>query len=430
MKKCSTSSLTTTVKPLEASIEIPAPLNGLDGIVREGARRMLKEALEMEIEAFIERHADIRDDDGCRQVVRNGYGKERTIITGAGSLEVKAPRARDKRKGVEALQFTSSILPPYLRRSKSIDELLPWLYLKGISGNDMGEALKALIGEDVEGLGGDVVMKLSRKWTTEYDEWRRRDLSDKEYVYFWADGVHFNVRLDEERQCILVIMAATKDGEKELIAVQDGYRESKQSWSEMLLDLKARGLKVEPKLAVADGALGFWAALREVFGTSTREQRCWFHKTGNVLNKLPKSLRARAKADLHDIWMAETKKQAEMAFDLFIAKYEAKYPKAAECLRKDRDVLLTFYDFPAEHWAHIRTANPIESTFATVRHRQSRTKGNGTRAACLAMVFKLCQSAQQRWRKLNGHKLMLKVLQGTKYADGLEVTDQQDNAAA
>lgn len=413
-------------KGSEESVEIPASLEGLDAIVHEGARRMLKEALEVEVEAFIERHAQVRDEVGRRQVVRNGYGKERTIVTGAGVLEVRQPRVRDERLGDERETFTSSLLPPYLRRSKAIDELIPWLYLKGVSTGDMGEALQALVGPEVTGLGGDVVVKLTRQWTQEYEEWRKRDLSEKEYVYFWADGVYFNVRLDEERQCILVVMAATKDGEKELIAVQDGYRESTQSWRELLLDLKARGLKAAPKLATADGALGFWAALREVFGTATREQRCWFHKTGNVLNNMPKSVQSRAKDDLHEIWMASTKRQAEKAFDAFIAKYEAKYPKAVECLRKDREVLLTFYDFPAEHWAHLRTTNPIESTFATVRHRHRKTKGNGTRAACLAMVFKLCQSAEKGWRKLNGHKLVLKVLEGTKYVDGIE----QENAAA
>ena len=387
---------------------------------------MLEVALEVEVESFIEHYEALKDEAGRRLVVRNGYGRERAVVTGAGVMNVRQPRCRDRRGGDEGVHFTSALLPPYLRRSKAIDELIPWLYLKGISTGDMGEALQALVGEDAKALGGDVVMRLTRQWTQEYEEWRKRDLSDNEYVYLWADGVYFNVRLDEERQCILVIMGATKDGHKELLAVVDGYRESTQSWREVLLDLKARGLKAAPKLATADGALGFWAALREVFGTATREQRCWFHKTGNVLNELPKSVQAKAKADLHEIWMAPTKKQAELAFDTFIAKYEAKYPKAAECLRKDREVLLTFYDFPAEHWAHIRTSNPIESTFATVRHRQRKTKGNGTRAACLAMVFKLCQSAERGWRKLNGHKLVLNVLQGVKYVDGV----QQDYAAA
>ena len=410
----------------EVSVEIPASLQGLDEIVYEGARRMLQTALEAEIESFIERHEALKDEAGRRLVVRNGYGRERAVVTGAGVLDVRVPRARDKRDGDERAIFSSSLLPPYLRRSKAIDELIPWLYLKGISTGDMGEALQALVGEDAKALGGDVVMRLTRQWTAEYDEWRKRDLSGREYVYLWADGVYFNVRLDDDRQCILVVMGATKDGSKELLAVVDGYRESTQSWREVLLDLKARGLQAAPKLATADGALGFWGALREVFGHATKEQRCWFHKTGNVLNELPKSAQAKAKADLHEIWMAETKKRAELAFDAFIAKYEAKYPKAVQCLRKDREVLLTFYDFPAEHWAHIRTTNPIESTFATVRHRHRKTKGNGSRAACLAMVFMLCKAAERGWRKLNGHLLVFEVLQGVKYVDGV----RQDYAAA
>jgi transposase-like protein len=314
-------------------------------------------------------------------------------------------------------RFTSSILPPYLRKAKSIDELIPWLYLKGVSTGGFSEALAALLGPDCPGLSASTVTRLITQWQDDHRQWSRRDLSDKQYVYVWADGIHFNIRLEEDRQCILVLMGATADGHKELIAVQDGYRESEQSWSSMLLDLKQRGLTIDPKLAIADGALGFWAAMRKVWPT-TREQRCWVHKTANVLNDLPKRLQPQAKEKLHQVWMAPTKATAQEAFELFVTTYAAKYPKAVECLTKDRDVLLAFYDFPAEHWIHLRTTNPIESTFATVRLRHRRTKGNGSRKACLAMVFKLTESAQKRWRRLNGHELIQDVVAGVTFTDG------------
>ena len=274
-----------------------------------------------------------------------------------------------------------------------------------------------MLGPDCPGLSATTITRLVATWQEEHSDWCQRDLSDKQYVYIWADGIHFNIRLEEDRQCILVLMGATADGTKELIAVQDGYRESEQSWSAMLLSLKQRGLTVEPKLVTADGALGFWAAARKLL-PGVKEQRCWVHKTANVLDKLPKRLQSQAKDMLHQIWMAPTRQQAEQAFDLFLATYEAKYPAATECLRKDREVLLTFYDFPAEHWAHLRTTNPIESTFATVRLRHKRTKGNGSRNACLAMVFKLCQSAEKRWRRLNGHALIPEVIAGVTFTDG------------
>jgi transposase-like protein len=394
----------------------------LDELVRHGAQQMLQTAIETEVDEFLVQHAERRDARGKRLVIRNGYLPSRELVTGAGRLEVEQPRVRDnssKRK--DRVRFTSSILPPYLRRSKAIDELIPWLYLKGISTGDFTEALQALVGEDAPALSPNVIVRLTSQWSGEYDVWSRRDLSDRQYVYVWADGIHVNVRLENEanqRQCLLVLMGATADGQKELIAVVDGYRESEQSWYELLLGLKNRGLVLAPKLAVGDGALGFWAALRKVYG-ETREQRCWLHKTANVLNNMPKSVQPRAKTDIHEIWMAETREDATKAFDSFLEKYQAKYPTACECLAKDRDVLLAFYDFPAEHWKHLRTTNPIESTFATIRLRHRRTKGSGSRRASLAMMFKLAQSAQKRWRRLNGHQHIAHLLQGKMFIDGV-----------
>jgi len=303
------------------------PRVALDEIVRTGAQRMLAEALEAEIEAFLEGYRDVVDEHGRRQVVRNGFLPEREILTGAGALHVRQPRARDRRdvEVDEKIRFTSSILPPYLRRSKNLDELIPWLYLRGISTGGFSDALEALVGPDANGLSANVVTRLTKAWRKDYDDWNQRDLSGQSYVYFWADGIHFNVRLEEERQCILVLMAATSDGRKELLGVLDGYRESEQSWRELLLALKSRGLKTAPKVAVGDGALGFWAALRKVF-PKTQEQRCWVHKTANILNKLPKSVQPRAKNDLHQIWMSETRSAADKAFDLFVEKYDAKFP--------------------------------------------------------------------------------------------------------
>ena len=382
---------------------------------------MLKDTLEAEVKAFVERHRDQVDESGRRYVVRNGQLPDREILTGVGPLQVSQPRARDRRgtSHPDSVTFSSKILPPYLRRSKNMDELIPWLYLKGISTGDFQEALKSLVGPEAGGLSATTITRLTSTWVEEHREWSRRDLSDREYVYIWADGVYFNIRLgNDDRQCILVLMGATKDGKKELIAVYDGYRESEQSWSEILLDLKNRGLRAAPKLAIGDGALGFWAALRKVF-PSTCEQRCWVHKTANVLNKMPRSLQPKAKADLHEIWMSETKDGANKAFDLFVNKYEAKYPGAVACLVKDRDMLLEFYNFPADHWTHLRTTNPVESTFATVRLRQRRTKGCGSRNASLAMVFKLASVAQQNWRRLNGHQLITRLVEGYEFKDGI-----------
>jgi len=415
---------TTRNNVLAMDFQEQKPIDIISRILRDGAQKMLAAAIETEVQDYLDAHAACRDAQGKRMVVRNGHMPTRSILTGLGPIEIARPRVDDRRSDGEGnrMRFTSSILPPYLRRAKSVDELVPWLYLKGISSGDFPQALAALLGPDAAGLSATNVCRLKQQWETEWQEFSRRDLSRKQYVYVWADGIHFNIRLEDEanrRQCILVLMGATADGQKELVGITDGYRESEQSWAELLLDLKARGLSIDPKLAVADGALGFWAAARKVWPT-TREQRCWVHKTANVLNAMPKSIQPKAKGLLHEIWQAETKADAEKAFAQFISTFEAKYPKAAECLRKDREVLLTFYDFPAEHWSHLRTTNPIESTFATVRLRHRRTKGSGSRMACLTMVFKLAQMAQKGWRKLNGSELLAEVIEGVKFVDGLK----------
>ena len=396
----------------------------LTEILRQGAQKMLATAIENEVVEYIAEHENQRDACGYRLVVRNGQLPGRTIQTGVGPVEVEQPRVNDKRidENGQHIHFSSKILPPYLRRTKSINELIPWLYLKGISTGDFTEALQALLGPQAPGLSATNIVRLKESWQQEWSGWSKRSLEGKYYVYLWADGVHFNIRLEDpgnDKQCILVLMGATSDGRKELIAIAEGYRESAQSWRELLLDVKNRGLSQAAKLATGDGALGFWAALREIY-PATQEQRCWVHKTANVLNKLPKSLHAKAKSMLHDIWMAETRKQADTAFDLFITTFQAKYPKAIECLAKDRDVLLSFYDFPAEHWVHLRTTNPIESTFATVRLRTRRTKGCGSRTACLTMVFKLAQCAERHWRRLNAKELIVEVIRGITFVNGIK----------
>ena len=408
--------------PDRISIEDP-----LTEVLRAGARRLLAEAVEAEVSAFIAEHADLVDGSGHRRVVRHGHLPEREVQTGIGPIAVRRPRVRDRQPAAAggAIRFTSAILPPYLRRARSLEELLPWLYLKGISTGDFGEALAALLGPDAPGLSATTITRLKVTWAEDYEQWQRRDLSARRYVYFWVDGVYFQPRLDYDRQCLLVIIGADEMGNKDVVGLSDGYRESTQSWLELLLDLKRRGLEVPPKLAVGDGALGFWTALRQVYG-QTREQRCWVHKTANVLNKLPKSLQGKAKAHLQDIWMAETRADAEDAFDFFIKAYGAKYDKAVECLTKDRDRLLTFYDVPAEHWKHVRSTNPIESTFATVRLRTTKTKGCLSRKTALAMVFKLLLSAKRKWRRLDGSNHLAEVIQGVRFKDGIK---QIPNAA-
>jgi len=397
---------------------VPLPVaDALTEVLRRGARELLQQAVEAEVAEVIGHYEALKDEHGWQRVVRNGYLPERNIQTGIGEVAVRAPRVRDR---AGELKFSSSILPPYLRRRRSLDELLPWLYLKGLSTSDFSGALTALLGAAAPGLSAGTISRLKEVWRLEYEHWRKRDLSTKEYVYVWADGIYFGVRLEDARQCMLVVIGATKEGRKELLGLTDGYRESEASWKELLLDLKERGLTVDPKLAIGDGALGFWKALPQVFGR-TRGQRCWKHKTANVLNKLPKGLQAKAKADLNDIWMAAQRAQAEQAFDIFLGNYESKYPKASECLSKDREALLTFYDFPAPHWQHIRTTNPIESTFATVRLRTSKTRGCVSRGGMLAMVFKLTKVAEQKWKKLKGHEQLVQVIQGVRFKDGLQV---------
>jgi len=406
----------------ETTMPLATHKDALTDLLRSGAQRLLAQAIQAEVEGYLAARRDVRDEAGRQQVIRNGSLPQRILHTGVGPVEVKQPRVRDRRPAGQRETFHSSILPPYLRKTKSIEELIPWLYLKGVSTGDFAEALAALLGPDAPGLSATTVTRLKAVWQEEYDAWGKRSLAGKHFVYVWADGVHFNIRLEEDRQCLLVLMGATADGKKELIALGDGYRESEQSWKALLLDCQARGLTVAPSLAVGDGALGFWKALRQVWPT-TREQRCWVHKTANVLDKLPKGQQPKAKAMLHDIWQAATKGEAEKAFALFVATWQAKYAKATECLVKDREALLVFCDFPAEHWVHVRTTNPVESTFATVRLRTSKTKGSGSRAACLTMVFKLMESAAKNWRLLNGSSLIGEVIAGVRFVDGVKQTE-------
>lgn len=400
------------------------PRDVLTDLLRDKARELLKEALEAEVAGYVEAFRELRDANGLRLVVRNGYKPEREIQTGLGPVSVTPPRVNDRRTDAdgERIRFESMILPRYLRRTRSLDDLIPWLYLKGISTGEMGEALQAIIGKDADGFSPNTVVRLKESWAKEFNAWSSRSLEGKRYVYFWVDGIYANVRLEDERPCFLVIVGATANGMKELVAVQDGYRESEQSWLELLLGLKNRGLTVGPELVIGDGALGLWNAVRKVF-PKARWQRCWIHKTANVLNNLPKKLHRAANRALQAIWMAQTKKAALQALETFREVYGAKYPKAVECLLKDREALLAFYDFPAEHWRHIRTTNPIESTFATVRLRTAKTKGSGSRLACLTMVWKLALVAQRKWRTLNGEShLVADVLAGVRFKDGVKET--------
>jgi len=389
--------------------------SALDRLIRDGARKMLQAALDNEVSEYLEKMKDRRTKEGLCGVVCNGYLPQRDIISGVGPLRIRQQRVRDRHSGA---RFTSRILPPFLRRVPSVNALIPALYLKGISTNDFSEALEAILGPHAAGLSATNIVRLKEGWKAEYEEWTGRDLTDKRHVYWWADGIYFNVRLSPDRPCMLVIMGALEDGTKELVAVWDGFRESKASWQEVMRDLKARGLRESPKLAVGDGALGFWAALEEEY-PSVREQRCWVHKTANILDKLPKSVQPYAKKLIHEMYMSPTKEKALEAYHRFFSEYEAKYPKATACLQKDEDVLFTFYDFPAEHWRHIRSTNPIESTFATVRHRTRQTKGCGSRTATLMMVFKLAIQAKRHWRKLNKAQLLGHVIQGISFIDGV-----------
>jgi len=422
--------VTTPIQPHEPP-PAQAPRDVLTELCRQGAREMLRQAIENEVREHLDAHVAARDPDGRRLVVRNGYLPERRVLTGLGPVAVRQPRVRDKRprdengseNGQAGPRFTSKILPPYLRRTPSLDAPIPALYLKGISTGDMGEALAAIVGEGAAGLSPTNIVRLKKSWEDDYAAWSRRDLSAKHYIYMWADGVYFNVRLEHDRLCMLVVMGALPDGRKELVAVREGFRESTDAWADVLRDLKARGLAKAPAVAVGDGALGFWGALGEVFPT-TRCQRCWVHKTANVLDKMPRSVQPRAKMAIHEMYLAPRRADALTAYDEFLRAYGAKYPRACACLEKDKADLFTFYDFPAEHWAHLRTTNPIESTFATVRHRTRRTKGCGSTAATLTMTFKLAQEAEKKWRRLNAASRLAEILDGRRFNDGTLATEQ------
>jgi len=402
----------------------------LTEIARDGARRMLAAALRAEADAFVAQYAEEMLPDGRQRVVRHGYGPERSIQTGIGALDVRRPKVRDRAAAPDGdkVRFTSGILPKWARRSRSLDALLPVLYLRGISTGDFQEALAALLGADAPNLSPGVISRLTGEWQHEYDRWQRRDLSARRYVYIWADGVYLQARMEPQAECMLVILGATPEGKKEIVGFQVGVRESAQSWRELLVDIKARGLAVPPEVAVGDGAMGFWKALDEVF-PGTRHQRCWVHKIANVLNKFPKSMQPTVKADLREIWQADTRAAAENAMDTFSAKYGAKYEKAVTCLTKDREALLAFYDFPGDHWDHLRTSNPIESVFATVRHRTVRTKGALSQKTARLMVFKLVQAAAKTWRRLKGANQLPLVVEGVKFLDGVAVNDTENRAA-
>ena len=405
----------------EARPDRTLPRLPLDEVVRQGARQLVQRAVEVEVDLFLERYQYLMDERGHRQVVRNGYRPVRRIVTGAGPVEIATPRVDDRvleRHGEP--RFTSQLIPPYLRRTKNIKELLPVLYLKGISTGDFTEALQAILGRDVIGLSAETIVRLKAVWQREYEAWNRRDLSRSRYVYWWVDGIYFNVRLDTDRQCLLVVIGATADGTKELVAITDGFRESADSWRSLLRELKQRGLPHGPAATTGDGALGFWLALAEEF-PQTQRQLCWVHKTANVLEKLPSSVQGKAKAMLHDIYEAPTRRDAEEAWERFVATFAEKYPKAVACLTTHREELLAFYAFPAEHWPSLRSTNVIESTFATVRLRTKRTKGCGSRMATLTMVFKLVESAAKRWHRLRGYCTLPEVLNGIVFQDGIRI---------
>jgi transposase-like protein len=419
----------TTVIPFRQSDSVEDPLTE---IAREGARRMLGEALKAEADAFVASFAGDLLPDGRQRIVRHGYGPKRSVQTGIGAIDVRRPKVRDRHPDItEAgkLRFTSNILPKWARRTKSLDALLPVLYLRGISTGDFREALSALLGPDAPNLSPSVISRLTTGWENEHETWQRRDLSARRYVYIWADGVYLQARMEPEAECILVIIGATPEGKKELLGFQVGIRESAQSWRELLVDIKVRGLAMAPEIAVGDGAMGFWKALDEAF-PGTRHQRCWFHKISNVLNKFPRSMAPAVKSDLQNIHHAETRADAVAAVETFREKYGVKYAPAVTCLTKDVDALLAFYDFPAEHWDHLRTSNPVESVFATVRHRTVRTKGALSQKTVKLMVFKLVQAASKTWRRLNGRNQLPKVIEGIKFTDGVAVINTTETSAA
>ena len=401
--------------------------DALTELLRQGARGLIEQAVETELLVLLEQYANVTDLAGRQAVVRNGYLPEREILTGLGPVAVRMPKVRDRSQS--GIKFNSAIVPPYVRKAQRVEAALPWLYLRGISTGDMQEALSVLLGAAAKGLSPAVVSRLKAEWAEAYAAWNRRDLSAERYVYVWADGIDSTLRGEDDRLCLLVLIGVNEQGEKRLLALSDGYRESKASWLSVLQNLQARGLNTPPALAIGDGALGFWAAQEEAW-PETRAQRCWVHKTANVLNELPKSIQGKAKAGLHEIWMAATKAQAGQALDRFVRDFGAKYPKAVAKRVKDRAALLAFYDFPAEHWVHIRTTNPIESSFATIRHRTTRTKNCVSRNTLLGLVFQLALTAEPSWRKLGGFKLLPAVVQGIRFVDGLRVTDQPPSAFA
>jgi len=397
----------------------------LTELLREGAQALIRQAVEAELQETLKAHSDRRTGDGLSGVVRNGYLPARELQTGVGPVTVRIPKVRAKTG--KPVTFRSALVPPYVRKTKSLEAALPWLYLKGVSSGEMGEALKVLVGPEAQGLSASTVSRLKQAWAQEYQSWCDRRLDKDRWVYIWADGVYSGLRAEQTKLCALVIIGVNERGEKHFLAIEDGVRESTQSWREVLLKLKSRGMNA-PDLAIGDGAMGFWAAQEEIYG-ETRQQRCWMHKTLNVLNCLPKTGQAKAKRALHDIWQAETKENADKAFDLFLKTYEPKYPKATLCLQKDREELMAFYDFPAQHWQSIRTSNPIESTFGTIRHRTKRSKGCLSRDGMLHMMFKLGQCAEKKWRKLRGFEYLAKVVTGIKFKDGIEVIDVDQVAA-
>jgi putative transposase len=397
----------------------------LTELLRSGARRLIQQAVEAELQELLAVHQDRRLPDGRAEVVRNGYLPERDIQTGVGPVTVKIPKVRAK--SGEPVTFRSALVPPYVRKSRSLESALPWLYLKGVSSGEMGAALEVLVGPEAKGLSASTVSRLKRAWAQEYQAWRNAPLDKDRWVYVWADGVYSGLRAEETKLCALVVIGVNERGEKRFLAIEDGVRESTQSWREVLLKLKSRGMNA-PQLAIGDGAMGFWAALEEVYG-ETRQQRCWMHKTMNILNSLPKSLQSKAKQALHDIWQADTREAAEKAFDLFVRTYEPKYPKATLSLQKDREELMAFYDFPAQHWQSIRTSNPIESTFGTIRHRTKRSKGCLSREGMLHMMFKLGMCAEQNWRRLRGFNYLAKVITGVNFKDGVECEESCQAAA-
>ena len=418
----------TTVIPFRQPDAIDDPLTE---IAREGARRMLAQVLIAEADAFVALWKDLKLPDGRDRIVRHGHGPDRTIQTGVGPVEVRRAKVRDRGDvGTEAkIRFSSAILPKWARRTKSLDALLPILYLRGVSTGDFQDALAALLGKDAPNLSPAVISRLTAEWQADYNAWQKRDLSARRYVYVWADGVYLQARMEDNAECMLVLIGATPEGKKELVGFQTGVRESAQSWRELLIDIKQRGLEIAPDLAVGDGALGFWKAIEEVF-PSTRHQRCWVHKTANVLNKVALSVQVHMKADLREICGAPTRAAAEAAIDVFADKYSGKYDKAVVCLTKDQDALLAFFDFPAEHWDHLRTSNPIESVFATVRHRTVRTKGALSAKTAKLMVFKLVNAAAKTWRRLKGENQLPKVVQGVKFKNGIEVSEMPAHHAA